>query len=190
MGFLKKHKKGIIILLCVLFVPLIIFQTVYWWVNYQLIIPDRSIASHSKSKLIDLYWDNKVALNEAAESILSSSSFERKIRDGYDGDEYIMFKSDSKYFTKSDWKSIVKVFKIFRPYCITRSFRAGYDVVYISFGEREENGRRKRNGLYYFKVPEAAECYEGYIWVGELEHIDGYWYVDEWVENYELNISF
>lgn len=178
MEVINTHKKLLIVFSCIVVVCFLAIQSFYWWLDSPFIIPDRSIAYHSTTELIDLYWENKEELTQAAEAVLASEAFLQKIKEGYGGDEYIMFKSDIKYFSEDDWEIIVNVFKTFRPYTITRSLSDGYDVVYISFGERIEDGTLMDHGLFYFKNPEAAKDYESYIWVGELEHIDGCWYVD------------
>ena len=178
MNFVKKHH---ILLTCIvlLIVAVLGIEAFIAWVDAPLIIPNRSIESHAKSELIDLYWENKENLNITARSILGSEAFLTKLKEN-DEDEYIKFKSDSKYFTENDWEAIVDVFETFRPYAITRSLRGGYDVVYIDFDHRREDGTYKHNGLFYFEDPEAVERYERYLWVGKMEHIDGCWYVDEW----------
>lgn len=172
-------KKTIIVFLCIILVVLAVYQLICWWINAPYIIPSNSLVSHTKYELIDLYYENKDELNKTAESILKSNSFLEKIKSGDDEDEYIMFKSDSQYFSESDWETIVDVFETLRPYSIDRSLRDGYDVVYLVFAERTEDGVRRSNNLYYIKDLEAVKCYENNIWVGKLEHIDGYWYVEQ-----------
>lgn len=189
MNFIKKYKKVLFGLLCIVLVAIVSIQVFYLWINVPFIIPGSSLVSHTKYELIDLYRENRDELNKAAEAILTSDLFLDKIKDGEDGDEYILFKSDSQYFSKSDWEAIVDVFKTLRPYSIDRSLRDGYDVVYIVFTERTEDGVKKHNNLYYIKDAEAVKCYEEYIWVGELEHIDGYWYIDQWSNEEIINAT-
>ena len=138
---------------------------------------------------VDVYKNTGLALICAMLPIPIVNCILDKIKDGEDGDEYILFKSDSQYFSKSDWEAIVDVFKTLRPYSIDRSLRDGYDVVYIVFTERTEDGVKKHNNLYYRKDAEAVKCYEEYIWVGELEHIDGYWYIDQWSNEEIINAT-
>ena len=62
---------------------------------------------------------------------------------------------------------------------IVRSLRKNDDVFYIDFASRKEKGNYIGASLYYFINAETARAYEEYMWVGSLEHLDGFWYIGE-----------
>jgi len=145
------------------------------------IIPQDSIILYSKDELIEAYWRYKDELNEVAEIVLNSNSFRQRIIDGKEGDWDICSDYVKGDFSEEEWGSIVDLFEKIRPYMLMRSLREGNNVFYINFGQRKVNGDWISNSLYYFKTDKAVDDFSKYSWVGELEHIDGYWYVDEFV---------
>ena len=176
--YFKKNKTILRTVISIVFVVLLIIPLFCLWANSPFIIPGHTVEWYSKEDLIQLCYENYDELNKVAESILDSKAFLEQIRGEDDGDEYIMFKSDSQFFAESEWENIVHVFKTIRPYSIDRSLRDGYDVVYISFALPSCDRTEEQHCLYYIKNPEAVLYYEANAWVGELEHINGYWYID------------
>lgn len=148
------------------------------WSNEPFIIPACSVATYTKDELVDLYWAHKDELTKVAEIVLASDTLRQRIRDAYEVDWGIFAKYDKRYFSDSDWNKIVDLFKKTRPYMIMRSLRQG-DTVYFDFRVRRLNNVEIKNSLYYFKSTATMEIFKKFIWVGELEHLDGYWYIDE-----------
>ena len=145
------------------------------------IIPRNSTVFYTKNELIDLYWEHDDELDEVAEIVLASKTLRQRIID-QKNDWDIRFESDKRDFADDDWERIVYLFKEIRPLMIVRSLQGG-DVVYIDFGQRKVNGCWVSNTMFYFKNAETAESYSRYTWVGKLEHIDGYWYVSERIDD-------
>jgi len=145
---------------------------------YPFIIPYNSVTSYTKDEFMDMYWEHKDELSEVAEIVLASDSLKQRIRDNNEIDWAIHSDSVKDDFSEEDWEKIVDLYEKIRPVTIMRALRKNDDVVYIRFYSIEEDGSYI-DSLFYFKNAETAEAYKGYSWVGELEHLDGYWYVEE-----------
>ena len=144
--------------------------------NNHSIIPVGSTVAYTKDELIDSYWEYKDELNEVAEIVLSSESWLQFIVDNNHSGGLLSATSQAKYFSEEDWNAIVELFKEIRPIMIERRRD---EVVHIPFERIRAAGDYTGVCLFYIKDIETAEKYKNFIWVDNLEHLDGYWYIDE-----------
>lgn len=174
-----KRKKR---LLGFLGISTIFLVLVYWCATSKspFIISSGSVATYTKDELADLYWKHKDELDKVAEIVFASDALRQIIIDENDDDCGVYTEYDKRYFTESDWNEIVDLFKKIRPYLIMRSLRQG-DTVYFNFRHQKTSDMEISTSLYYFKSPATMEVYKGYSWVGDLEQLDGYWYIGEYI---------
>ncbi len=150
------------------------------WRGAPSIIPSRHVATYTKDELADLYEAHKDEFNKVAEIVLASDAFRQRIIDSHEGDWEIKTEYVKDDFSEGDWNEIVDLFQKIRPYMIMRSLVLG-DTVYFDFGHQKTSGMEISTSLFYFKSAATMEAYKGYIWVGDLEQLDGYWYIGEHV---------
>jgi len=141
------------------------------------IIPNNSIATYTKDELNDLYWENKDELNEVAKIILANEELYRQIIENNDVERDVWGKSQKKLFSNEEWGKIVDLYKKIRPYTIERR-RNG--AIYIDFAQRKVGGSNISTSLYYFGSEETANAYRVSRFE-TLEHLEGYWYINEWI---------
>ena len=139
------------------------------------IIPSDSTIAWTKEELKDLYWENKEELNEVAEIALACDMLKQQIVENHE-DWEICYSSQSDWFSEDDWAKIVDLFEKIRPYMLMRSLRSEDDVIWFVFSYRKVEDGYIHISLYYFKNPQTAIAYK---LAGSLEHLDGYWYVNE-----------
>ena len=144
------------------------------------IIPYDSVVAWTKDEAIGLYWMYSEELDEVAGIVLASDDFRQSAIDGYDHVGIISNK-EKIYFSEEDWGKIVDLFEKTRPIQIGRSWEEGEDVVFLGFTNRLaiDGGYWVTCTLYYIDNPKVAEKYRNDLYTENLEHLDGYWYINE-----------
>jgi len=142
------------------------------------IIPKDSKIAWTKYEVIDLYWMYSEELDEVAEILLGNDAFRQSVIEGYNY-VYIGSTREREFFSDEDWESIVGLFEKTRMDMIYRSWQEGDDIVHLNFNPLYRDRNWFITTLYYFKNPEIAEKYKKAKSLDGLEHLNGYWYINE-----------
>ena len=140
----------------------------------------------SKGDVIDLYWKYSEELDKVAEIVLTSDAFRQSVTEGSEY-VYIISNNQKQYFSEEDWMKIADLFEKIRNDMIVRSWEEGEDVIIINFEPKYvvEGDITKSSGdwyittLYYLENQEIMEKYRSALPLNDLEHIGGYWYINE-----------
>ena len=179
----KKFPWGFLIFIVLIIAFLAVWFDIKANVNFTIIAPSRASA-YTKDELADAYWRNREAFTNVAEIVLANERIRQIIINNYDDDFDIYTKNDKRFFTEPEWKQIEELFLEIKPTMLMLSLRNNDRVVYFNFPDTHVNGKVTGTSLFYFKNSATMERYKGYVWVGTLEHLDGYWYIEEDHWNY------